>query len=306
MTDVEIGSFERSRMRKLLFVSAVLLAAAAPAVAGPLSVDGNLADWGITVADGNGSNINAYLGQAGIGQLGFHKEDSDDLAGDGGFLGPNHGGQNYDAEFMSAARDGNTLFVAIVTGQRPDNGLQRFAPGDLRIVTTTGVYGLEIGGGTGGVAPGNGIVDGAAGSTYLLNGSGFTTGLLATDPLQTAGSIWANPTWINDPIAPVGPTQFQMAGGILVNTADYVYTRNDFTSQHAVIELSFDLAWFGGEVTSLHWRPSCGNDELDLAFSPLIITQVVPLPEGASLGLAGLFLVGAMGWRSRRRRLAER
>ena len=51
-----------------------------------------------------------------------------DNAGDGGYLGPYYGGQNYDGEFLAASFDGVKLSIVVVTGQRPDNGFSRFAP----------------------------------------------------------------------------------------------------------------------------------------------------------------------------------
>jgi hypothetical protein len=84
--------------------------------AAALTVDGNLSDWGATVADNNGSVFTptvALTGTAfasdGSTQTTFFLEDTSDTAGNGGFVGPNYGGQNYDVEFMAASRSGNTL-----------------------------------------------------------------------------------------------------------------------------------------------------------------------------------------------------
>ncbi|MHC4224179.1 MAG: hypothetical protein ACYSX0_18300 [Planctomycetota bacterium] len=69
-----------------------LLAATTLAQAGPITVNGNLTEWGVTIADGGLSNINTYSGMSGIGLLGWHAEDNSDFAGLGGGLGPNSGG----------------------------------------------------------------------------------------------------------------------------------------------------------------------------------------------------------------------
>jgi hypothetical protein len=246
-------------------------------------IDGNLADWGVQVADNNASSYNL----AGPGLLGFHLEDQNDLAGEGSYLGPNYGGQNYDAELLAVAHESNWLYIAMVTGQRPDNGFASFAPGDIRILTDAGSYGIEVGGGPGG-GPGTSITAGAPGSTYTLNSVGYTVGHSFADAAQTAGSLWTDVNWLNDPIAPQGPTQFMITpDSKLAGTSEYIYTRNSQTGQHAVVELAVNLSAFGGQtLQSVHWRPSCGNDELDVSLPHM------PEPATATLlllGLGGLF-----------------
>lgn len=246
-------------------------------------IDGNLDDWGVTVADDGGSTY-GFLPT--INLLGSHVEDQNDHAGNGVYLGPNYGGQDYDAEMMAVAHEGGRyLSVAIVTGQRPDNGFRLFAPGDIRIETSAGIYGIEVGGGAGGGA-GSAITEGGDGSTYNLTSSGYTQGHTMADSPQGAGSIWTKVTWLLDPINPKEVTQFQIdpLASTFVGTADYVYTRDTVTNQHAIIELTFDaLPLAGMTIESMHWRPACGNDELDvdLDFVP------VPEPTGLLILLAG-------------------
>jgi hypothetical protein len=267
----------------------VLAALASLTYAAPV-VDGSVADWGIVVADNNGSN---FAGLSVGGLLGFHLEDQSDTAGHSALLGPNRGGQDYDAEFMAAASDGTKLYVVVVTGQRPDNGFSYYGPGDLRITTSGGEYGIEVGGGVGGNG-GAAITEGADGATYLLNSGGFTTGTIATNAAQDAGTIWKNPTWILDPITPQGPTQMQLTGGTYKGLADYVFTRNSFSTQHAIIELSFDLSAFGGEtLIGVYWRPSCGNDELN-------VYPTTQVPEPGTLALAGFGVALLLARRVRR------
>ena len=50
---------------------------------------------------------------------------------------------------MGVALQGNVMYIAIVTGQRPDNGLMRYSPGDIYMTTPVGVVGIEVGGGVG-------------------------------------------------------------------------------------------------------------------------------------------------------------
>ena len=265
-------------LRALGLAALCVIAGSAPAFADYI-VDGDLSDWGVLVAD---NNATTFITGPNSGLLGTHLEDQDDNAGDGAYVGPLYGGQNYDAEYMGVARQGSEIFISIMTGQRPDNGLTRFAPGDILIETDTAIYGIEVGGGEGGVA-GALVGLGEIGSTYELNGSGYTIAHEAADAQQTTGSIWVDVNW--------SPTQFEIdSGSTLVGMAsDYVYTSNTSTSQHAVVELSFDTSLLAGQtITSIQWRPSCGNDEL-----------IVAVPEPASLAL---LLVGGLTLVNRKRR----
>jgi hypothetical protein len=282
-------------MRSIIAGGLTALALCGPAFAGPL-VDGNVADWGITVGDGNLSNFSSPA-VAGAIKLYTAREDNNDLAGDSGHLGPHFGGQNYDVEFMGVAVDSARLYIAIVTGQRPDNGFARFSPGDIRIVANDGsVYGIEVGGGAGGT-PGAGLLTedgGAAGSTYTLNANGFTVS--HADNARAVGSIWKDPSWLLDPIA--AEAEVQMAtGGTQVGMADFAYTRNaDPTTQHSVIELSIDRGIFlGASELDIYWAPSCNNDVL-------WIQDDLParVPEPGTLGTLAAGLL-ALQWVRRRR-----
>jgi hypothetical protein len=283
-------------MRSIIAGSLAALALCGPAFAGPV-VDGSVTDWGITVGDGNQSNF-SNPAVAGVIKLYTTREDDNDLAGDSGFLGPHAGGQNYDVEFMGVAVDSARLYIAIVTGQRPDNGFARFSPGDIRIVANNGsVYGIELGGGAGG-ASGAGLLTedgGAAGSTYTLNANGFTVGY--ADNARAVGSIWKDPSWLLDPIASEAEVQMS-TGGTQVGMADFAYTRNaDPTTQHSVIELSVDRGIFvGATELDIYWAPSCNNDVL-------WIKDDLParVPEPGTLGTLAAGLL-ALQWVRRRRR----
>lgn len=274
-------------------LASLFLSLAAPAMATPLLVDGNLNDWHVTVSDSSTHTPASIFTSVSVDQGTLFSsaiEDTDDLAGDSGYLGPHYGGQNYDAEFMAVAIANSKIYLAIVSGQRPDNGLQRYSPGDLRIVANNGItYGLEIGGGTGGAANQGAITEGAAGSTYVLNGSGWTQSVNATSAAQTAGSLWRNVTWINSPIDGA-PVQFVAnAQSSLVGMADYYFSRNAFGSQHSIIELSLDVNLFGNASNlDFYWGPSCNNDVLTVKDD--LTNSRVPLP--GTLTLLGLGLFG--------------
>lgn len=296
-------------MRSIIAGALAALVFSGPTLAVPITVDGLVSDWGISVGDGNNSNSgigsnfsNPWVSGTVLNQTFFFaKEDQNDLWGDSGYLGPNYGGQNYDVEFMGLAFDATKLYLTIVTGQRPDNGLMRFSPGDIRIVAKTGktgsvlsVYGIEVGGGIGGGAGGL-LTGGGLGSTYRLNSSGYT--IEHTDSSRAVGSIWKDPNWLLDPIPP--KTDVQLANdnsGTQVGTADFVYTRNaDATAQHSVIELSVDRSLFAGAgALDIYWAPSCGNDVLEI--NDDLPTRV---PEPGTLAALG---IGLMALRFARRR----
>jgi len=263
--------------------------AAVSAQGAPIAIDGYLGDWGVNVGDDNTTVISFA---SDIGLLGTFTEDQDDHGGDGFLLGPNYGGQNYDAEMMAVAYQDSYLYISILTGQRPDNGLKRYAPGDIYIETSGGVYGIEVGGGVGGGA-GSALIAGDDGSTYNLNAQGYVTTYGTTDSQQTAGSIWMGADWVPDPIDPYDPAQLSVnASSAMVGVADYIYTRDRDTSQHAVIELAFDLSVLGGEVIDyVRWTPSCGNDEA--------IVPVNAVPEPATLTLMVLSVLGLVRRRTR-------
>ena len=88
-----------------------------------------------------------------------------------------------------------------------------------------------------------------------------------------------------------------------MGTADYIYRFYDSTGpdQHAAIELTFDVSVLNGAaITSVEWRPSCGNDEVMIVSVPSSATPVVPEPT-SFLIWGGLSLVTSFGALFRRR-----
>src|SRR3569832_2557113 len=255
-----------TRQFVLLTATFAALACSSVSVSSPILGDVYLSVLDVVVSDGNESNF--YLLNPSIGLLGYHRDDQSDSAGDGGYLGPHYGGQNYDAEFMGGALQDSMLYVAIVTGQRPDNGRERYSPGDILIVTSNGLFGIEVGGGKGG-NNGSAITEGADGSTYTLDGNGYTKEYKKADDVQVAGSVWTNVDWISDPFGSLY-VLFEITGSSEhVGDADYEYTRDSVTRQHAIIELAHDTTMYGDTtIYGKFWAPSCDNDALWLSIEP--------------------------------------
>lgn len=315
-----------------------------------MSVDGNLADWGVTVVDtpatgtcSNTSSTNAaichntdYSPVAAVGTghilagggklLGFTVQDGNDTSNNygnaPGYLAPYYGGQNYDAEFLGIAQENGKLYVTIVTGQRPDNGSTEWGPGDLRMAVSSlggpanGTYGVELGGGTATSATSGTAITtvGGNGSTYSMNSEGYTSGVTSLSG-QTVGSIWKQGASVNATtgtmflpgVVNTEATQIdQNHHGSAAGAVDAIYeTRNDYGTQHNIIELELDIAsllqttdtslWTAYSL-NLEWGPDCGND--------LIVSGVqfaandIPEPASFSILLLGL---GAAAWKRRRK-----
>src|SRR3569832_1830790 len=107
-----------TRQFVLLTATVAAMACSFVSVASPIQVDGDLSDWDVVVSDGNESNF--YLLNPSIGLLGYHRDDQSDSAGDGGYLGPHYGGQNYDAGGGGGAGRGAGRGGAGGAGRRPD------------------------------------------------------------------------------------------------------------------------------------------------------------------------------------------
>ena len=302
-----------------------------------ITVDGDLTDWGVTQ---NGTNILTYTGASYDATVVYTVVDPYSALGRGTWtnfwgestlhylaedtvsdkVGPDYGGQNYDTEYLGALIHGGMLYIGIATGQRPDNGVTLYAPGDIRLAiggalgpdSFTSLYGVEVGGGAGGSLPASKeIVGGADGTTYTLDSHGYTTGSTPAASAQVAGSIWETPEseWYMDPIAPSLPTQLnQTTNSVLAGAADqYCYTFPDYDgspSQHAFIELSIDLDDIGLDpilsptTINVAWRPSCGND--DSWTDVDVIMPPPPVPEPASIAVWGLLILsigGCARWR---------
>ena len=264
------------RIKLFIIVIALLsLMACSASLEAAITVDGNLSDWGVTCnsttkhLDYNSAygysyptsnaNVEVSSNQSHTpitynnNKIFYDLEDSNDSWDHSQKVGPLYGGQDYDAEAMLVSVVHNTktgkddLYIGISTGQRPDNGVQYFAPGDICITKGTNTFGIEVGGGQGDTNKKTGaITDGAAGSTYnLVQTSGYTNSskpLLNTNSQQTAGSIWKGGTW-DAGLPGSGDMMTQLetggtkGGTYLENCDQFDYNFDSSYGQHAFIEL---------------------------------------------------------------------
>jgi len=111
-----------NRNQSLLMACVLGLGLSAESMAGVITADGNLEDWGLFT---NGSTTWTPSGnQSGKsysynGWTIYYAID-DYISGGNGFLGPGYGGQAYDAEALYVTWDENNLYIALVTGHDPN------------------------------------------------------------------------------------------------------------------------------------------------------------------------------------------
>ena len=306
------------------------------------SVDGLLNDWGVTINSTGHLVYDAAYGAAYDDTKGlvastsgtnvdvngrrvtYQIEDSNDYS-NGYQVGPLWGGQNYDAEALLVSLDGGDLHIAIATGQRPDNRLANYAPGDISIVSGGTTWGIEVGGGAA-LDSGSAnflLAEGSNGTTYTIKTDGYTLSSASSSANQTAGSIWLtdgstsstlDPTkdWqtgIANSGTPRPPTQL-IGGTTRLGQADYAFNfgvdPNDLMENlfggHAFIELVVEDYYmvFGDllDPATVRWSPVCGNDQLMLSVT---LPPKGVVPEPTSL-VVWTLLIGAAGWVGWRRK----
>lgn len=320
----------------------MLGAVASVSSASAITVDGNMVDWNITLKDGVGTpatqtNFGTYA-PGGATNLGVFVDDhcADNSSSclfptqvPGHTIG---GGQDFDSEFIAAAQNGTKLYIAIVSGQRPDNAAANYEPADLKIGQTGGLnagvtYGIELG--ACGTAAGcvhavNGTENGV---TWALNGSANSAGPGSTPAGQTTGAIFKNASFrtgaYGDPGIQLDTNTTPHArenasdpnnatpiagSGLNIGALDALAEGASGSTTHWVIEMELDLETLlqtGTDHSSWHntsldltWGPSCYNSHIEVTLTTP--QGDIPNPEPATLAVFGLGILGLGALRRRK------
>lgn len=265
----------RRLARRIVLAVMIFGVVAAQALALPVTVDGDVADWGIAPGPWGSSDWVPFAEVQGTWPPA--EQDFPDHASHG-YVIPGHGGQPFDAEALYFAHDDHYAYFAIVTGLRP-TGIRGELPGDLAIA-----FGLA-GPYTHGVE--------TTGDGGLLSGGLYDN------------VVWASGYWggQSDPTAIV-------SGDLVAGPPDTELVYVSHSGPHYVIEIAVPLGLLPLSTTlptpfRAHWTQTCGNDAVDMTGLMPLLPPPPPyddpvIPEPTTMALLGGALAAVAARRRRR------
>jgi hypothetical protein len=262
------------KVRRILLLTSVCISLNAEAAS--ISIDGNLADWGL---HRNGNSADWRPNSSLVADSQYTVEDQTGYSGTRLF--PGYGGQAYDAEAFYITMDSTNLYLALVTGLSPntpnDPAHNSYGPGDFAIDfgrDGTFEFGVETTGSQ-------------AGSLFRV--SEWEYGVWDTNSNYNPG----NPDSRH-------PTSIK-TGSVVSSLGQLIYNSNPFKNMgvytndnHYAIEASIPLIAFSGfsGKFDVHWTMNCANDAISVDPE---LRGTVPEPNSVLLltaGILGLLIIG--------------
>lgn len=248
------------------------LAISLDASAASITVDGNLADWGLhRIGNATDWQPNPAL----VPTAQYAVEDQTGFSGTRLF--PGYGGQAYDAEALYVSIDPTYLYIALITGlspTTPNNPSQNsYGPGDIAI---------DFGG--------DGSFEFGIETTGSQSGKVFHVSAWDYGLWNTAGNYDPSHPDLSHPTSIKTGTLVNSAGLLVYNSVPFKNMGNYTSDNHYALEAAIPLTAFSGfsGKFELHWTMNCANDAISV--DPVLGT----VPEPNSLLLAAVAMLGLL------------